>query len=99
MALNLCIEAIVRLFFVIIKFGFDHWGWTIIFIIFTYFFIKILGALGIRALKLGVIQYIIFFPILFLLMFGALILGFYIASWWSGIDTCSLVDSFSLWFV
>ncbi|MBI5797600.1 hypothetical protein HZA98_01710 [Candidatus Woesearchaeota archaeon] len=99
MVLDFCTEGIIRLFAVILRFALTHWGWTIVFIIAVYLAAKLISKLGLKIFEFSGIMFIVYFPILIILMFSALILGFYIASWFSGAPVCSLVDEFSRWFI
>jgi|SRR3989344_209783 len=102
--IDLCVNGIIRLFFILIKFGFNHWGWTITLFVGLFFLLWLGRIIGIdkifgNIVKLGPIEYLLFFPILLILMFMGLIFGTWIATLWSGQGFCEVIEQMTTWFL
>ncbi|MBS3162929.1 hypothetical protein J4467_03305 [Candidatus Woesearchaeota archaeon] len=102
--MDLCVTGIIRLFFILIKFGWNHWGWTITILVGGFLLFKLAKAIGFKKIfgnlvELGLIEYVIFFPILIILLFMGLILGTWIASLWSGMGFCEIIEQMTTWFL
>jgi hypothetical protein len=100
--IELCVNGIIRLLFILIKFGISHWGWTITLIVGLLILLKIGKMIGFKAIfgnlvELGMIEYILFLPILFILLFAGLIIGTYITTLWSGHEFCQVIEEMTTW--
>ncbi len=95
--LDLCVNGIIRLFFIIVKFGWNHLGWTFTLFVGLFLLLWIAKKLGVNILELGPGEYLLFFPILLILMFMGLMIGTYIATLWSGYEFCQIIEEMSTW--
>lgn len=100
--IELCVNGIIRLFLIIVKFGWNHWGWTVTLIVGLLILMKIGKAIGLKNIlsgivDLGIIEYVLFFPILFILLFMGLLFGVWIATLWTSYGFCEIIEEMSRW--
>ena len=100
--IDLCVNGIIRLFFILIKFGFNHWGWIITILVGGFLLFKLAKVIGFKKIlgnlvELGPIEYLLFFPILLILMFMGLIFGTWITTLWSGQGFCEIIEQMTTW--
>ena len=100
--IDLCVNGIIRLLLLLVKFGWEHLGWTITLFIGLMILLKILKMIGLKKIlgnlvDLGVIEYVLFFPILILLMFMGLMIGTFIATLWTGYGFCEIIEEMTTW--
>lgn len=99
MALNPCIEAFVRLFFIAVKFGINNLGWAItaLLIFFVYFWL-VYHFVTLIAKRFGIK---IFVEALapFIAIILALVIPFIITAWLTGAPVCEAANIISEWLV
>lgn len=87
MVLADCATGLLRLFFVLIKFGIDHIGWAITFVIALWLLLWFFQKFGV-----GYFQSVIILFVIFLVFFFA-------TAWYTGAPLCQFADEVSLMFV
>ncbi|MDP3727901.1 MAG: hypothetical protein Q8R18_00460 [bacterium] len=87
MALGVCAEGLIRLFFVFIAFGINNIGWgiTILFVLFLIFWL--FGKFGLGIFTSAAILLIVFF------------IFFFATAWYTGAPLCEFANEVSLLFV
>ena len=84
MALGVCAEGLIRLFFVFIAFGLKHFGWSITILLVLLFLFWIFGKLGLGVVQTALVLIVIFFVF------------FFATAWYTGAPLCEFANEVSL---
>lgn len=84
MALGVCAEGLIRLFFVFIAFGIQNIGWGIIILLLLWFLFWIFSKFGLGVVQTALVLLVIFFVF------------FFATAWFTGAPLCEFANEVSL---